>query len=524
MSGYAPNSYDEVPYTSFPYPLTHPDRLATVGRLFGMAPGPIETARVLELGCAAGGNLIAMAEQLPNAELVGVDLSARQIADGQAAITELGLDNVHLRQADLTNVDDGWGRFDYVLCHGVYSWVPPAVQDRILEICAQHLQPNGVAYISYNTYPGWHAREAVRHMMRFHVAQFPDARERTDQAAALVDFLASSVDEGDFYAEILRRELDTLARTSPEYLFHEHLEEHNAPCYFHQFAERLAAKKLQYLGEADVHTMLPSGFSDEVAETLGRISPDIIALEQYMDFVRNRQFRQTLVCHGEVELDRNLRPELMPQFMIGFGGSLPAEGLDLAPDVMQTFPGLGETTVGSAMPITKAALAVAVQRWPDVTEFDTLVADALARLAEAGVDGGDAEAAGQQLAIDALACFVQGTLELRVSHPSLSHEPSPRPRASAFARWQAKRGGFVTNRRHVRVDVDDTTRLILSLLDGSREPAAITETLVEMVADGRLSLSLDDTPVDDAPAVRDAIADLVSQTLSHLAELALLER
>lgn len=521
MSADTESSYDEIPYTSFPYPLTHPDRLATVGRLFGMEPAPIGKARVLELGCAAGGNLIAMAEQLPGAELVGVDLSARQIADGQAAIAALELPNVTLHHADLSSVDEGWGRFDYVLCHGVYSWVPPEVQDRILAICGQHLQPQGIAYISYNTYPGWHAREAVRHMMRFHVAQLPDARERTDQAAALVDFLASSVDEGDFYAEILRRELDTLARTSPEYLFHEHLEEHNAPCYFHQFVERLVSKGLQYLGEADVHTMLPRGLSEEVAETLGRISPDIVALEQYMDFVRNRQFRQTLVCHADVELDRNLRPELIPRFMVGFGGSLPEEALDLTPDVMQTFPGMGDTTIGSSMPITKAALAIAVARWPDVTAFDTLVTDALARLADAGIEL-EAQSASQQLAVDVLACFLQGTLELRVSRPSLCRDPGPRPCTSAFARWQASHGSFVTSRRHIRVDVDETTRLIVTLLDGTRDPTAITDALVEMVEDGRLGLSLDDAPVEDLAAARAALADLVEQTLSHLGQLALL--
>lgn len=522
MSDDATSSYDEIPYTSFPYPLTHPDRLATVGRLFGMRPEGVERARVLELGCAAGGNLVAMAEQLPDAQLVGVDLSARQIADGQAAIADLGLSNVTLRHADLSSIDEGWGRFDYVLCHGVYSWVPPAVQDRILEICAQHLRPQGIAYISYNTYPGWHARETVRNMMRFHVAQLPDAHERTDQAAALVDFLASSVDEGDFYAEILRRELDTLSRTSPEYLFHEHLEEHNAPCYFHEFAKRLVPKGLQYLGEADVHTMLPRGLSDKVAETLGRISPDIVALEQYMDFVRNRQFRQTLVCHTDVELDRNLRPEVMPEFFVGFGGTLPEGDLDLAPQVMQTFGGLGETSVGSSMPITKAALAIAVARWPDVTAFDDLVTAARARVAEAGLEAIDEAQAREQLAVDVLACFLQGTVELRVSRPSLVREGATRPRTSDFARWQARHGDFVTSRRHIRVDLDETTRLIVTLLDGTRDRAAVTDVLVEMLDDGRLSLSLDDTPVDDPEAARTTLSDLVQQTIAHLGELALL--
>src|SRR5262245_55529309 len=152
------NSYDEVPYESHPFAQTHPDHLATVATLFGMRPAPVARCRVPELGCASGGNLIPMAEQLPQSQFLGVDLSARQVDDGRRVLGPLGLTNVELRHASILDVDDGYGPFDYVLCHGVYSWVPPAVQDKILDVCAHNLAPQGVGYISYNTYPGWHMR------------------------------------------------------------------------------------------------------------------------------------------------------------------------------------------------------------------------------------------------------------------------------------------------------------------------------------------------------------------------------
>src|SRR6267142_1438469 len=155
-------SYDEVPYDSKAFSETHPDRLATVATLFGMQPADVEHCRVLELGCADGSNLIPMAVGLPESAFAGIDLSPRQVGDGQATIATLGLKNVTLRVGSILDVGADEGIFDYIVCHGVYSWVPPEVQNRILTICNRNLAPNGVAYVSYNTYPGWHVRGMVR--------------------------------------------------------------------------------------------------------------------------------------------------------------------------------------------------------------------------------------------------------------------------------------------------------------------------------------------------------------------------
>src|SRR4051794_6758842 len=91
------NSYDEIPYGDNFFPYTHPIHLATMGLIFGIEPPPLDRCRVLELGCAGGGNLLPMALELPDAQFVGIDLSPRQIAEGQAVIERLGLRNVDLR-------------------------------------------------------------------------------------------------------------------------------------------------------------------------------------------------------------------------------------------------------------------------------------------------------------------------------------------------------------------------------------------------------------------------------------------
>src|SRR5262245_7165996 len=117
-----PNTYDAVLYPGYALTQSHPDRLATLATLFGLAPADVSRCRVLELGCGDGINLISIALSLPEAECVGIDLAAVGIGKGQAIVQELGLKNVTLRQLDLMEVDRDFGQFDFIIAHGVYSW------------------------------------------------------------------------------------------------------------------------------------------------------------------------------------------------------------------------------------------------------------------------------------------------------------------------------------------------------------------------------------------------------------------
>src|SRR6476620_7471951 len=185
-------TYDDVPYLSKPLFSTHTDLLAAAGRLRGLKTPSPSSCRVLELGCAAGGNLIPMAYALPDSRFVGIDLSSKQIADGQALCSRLALNNIELKAANIADLDRSLGQFDFILCHGVYSWVPPEIQARILWICRNLLSPNGIAYVSYNTYPGWHLRSIVRDLMKFHAARFDDPATKVQQARSIIEFIAQA--------------------------------------------------------------------------------------------------------------------------------------------------------------------------------------------------------------------------------------------------------------------------------------------------------------------------------------------
>jgi SAM-dependent methyltransferase len=284
-----PTSYDEIPYASEPYPQSHPDQLATVATLFGMTPAPVDRCRVLELGCARGGNLIPMAFGLPQSRFIGIDSSPSQVAAAREVIAALGLGNVEVEALSVRDVDAGFGLFDYIICHGTYSWVPAAVQDEILAVCARNLAPGGLAYVSYNTYPGWHLRGLVRDLLCYHVRRYPRPQDRADQARALLDFMARFVPpEDQGYSKLLNEEYLYIKNRSDSYLLHDHLEEDNDPVYFHQFVERARAKGLRYISEVQGSIVTLDGFPPAVSDALGRLSSDAVEMEQFLDFLVNR--------------------------------------------------------------------------------------------------------------------------------------------------------------------------------------------------------------------------------------------
>ena len=238
-------SYDELPYDSLPLSETQPDFLAAVARLHGFdAPDP-RRARILELGCAQGGNLIPLAWRWPESECVGVELSRVQAEAGMAFIQRLGLSNARIVHGDLAALPDDLGEFDFIIAHGVFSWVPPSVQQALLEACRRHLSPHGIAYVSFNVAAGWQALQPLRAALIERTSAELPAPARFKQALRVLDAL-----ESEWRDPFLLKEIAYLKTAAPSYLFHEYLAEFNAPLPFAEFAGLLDAHGLRYVGEA----------------------------------------------------------------------------------------------------------------------------------------------------------------------------------------------------------------------------------------------------------------------------------
>ena len=297
------NSYDDLMYESKAFSQTAINALEARARMMGLKPAAAAKAKVLELGCSMGGNIITQALYYPDAEFVGIDLSGRQVAQGNAIIEKMGLKNVHLEEKDILTIDESFGKFDYIIVHGIWSWVPDTVKDKIFSICRNNLTEHGIAYISYNVYPGWKRQEQLREIMYFagrDVLEEPlEARTQKglDALKALAEILENDKGLGGGKLPAMQKILNH----NFYYIAHEYMEAFNDPIYVNGFIEWANRHRLAYIGDTDLHVSFVSWMAEHTRERiLALAGGDYIAKEFYSDILSDRQFRRSLLCREEV--------------------------------------------------------------------------------------------------------------------------------------------------------------------------------------------------------------------------------
>ena len=492
-------SYDAVSYPGYAYEQTHPDRLATQATLFGMSPASPVDCRVLEIGAGDGGNLIPMALGLPGSEFVGIDLAAEPVARGAALIDELGLTNVSLRVADILELPADLEPFDYVIAHGVYSWIPPQPRDALVAACGRLLAPQGVGYISYNAYPGSYLRDMASDILSFHLQGVGEPGERMARARHLMQLVVAA-NARTPYAGVLREHFERVLQHPDPLLYHDDLAEVNTPVYFHEFVAHAARHGLQFLSEARLHDSQLHELPEDVARELGRLPENAVLREQYIDFVVNRMFRQTLLCREDVAVDRTLDARRLAG--LSFAAPL---GIDRsAVGEEPTFTGRRGVSFQPGRRRLTAALEVIAAAWPRAVTFERLTAN---------LD----VAARERLGGELLEIHAAGVLDLHIEPPAPAAVPGAHPVASPLALRQAAAGlDRVTSLRHASVRLEDPLAThLLSLLDGTRDRDDLEAAIREYVAGG----GLDGTGVDPPPG---ELAAAIDAALARLAELSLL--
>jgi SAM-dependent methyltransferase len=466
-------AYDHVPYPGHPHAETHPNRLAAIARLFGVDAPAVATARVLEVACGDGGNLIPIACSLPGARCVGFDLAPTAIERGRARIAQLGIANARLEVADLTTVGTAFGTFDYVIAHGLYSWVPRPVRDALLALVRDSLSPNGVALMSYNTYPGWHVGRLVREALRFHTREVGDPGERVAQAKALLDFLAVAHPAEDAYGRLLAAESERIAKLSPGHLFHDDLAEVNDPVYFHQFVAHAGEFGLAFLAEADYATMAGADLPEAAREKLEPLRGDPVTYGQYLDFVKGRRFRGTMLCHARQRVATGPVPGAVKQLLAASCAVPDVRPVDLAAGADAHFRWGERASLKTDHPLAKAVFVTLLGRWREQMTFDQLLSAACALLG--GEPRGEDAAA---LEVILLGAFGLRMVELTAERWIYATRPGPRPEASGLARLEAEEGDVVTTLAHRRVRIEDPLPLrLLRLCDGTRDADALVAAL-----------------------------------------------
>ncbi len=516
--------YDAAPYESHAFPQSAPGHLAAIAHLFGLEVPDVSTARVLEIGCSAGGNLIPFAAWHPQGRAVGIDLSPVQIHQGRQRIQTLGLTNVELVQADIARMDLAvMGKFDFVVCHGVYSWVPDTVQQAILAAFRTLLAPNGIGYLSYNTYPGWKAKEIIRDAMLLRGGAMTTPAEKVSYARGMIDFLEEVAPADSVLAKALG-DYQAAGNSKDYYLLHEELETFNSPCYLLEMVARSQPHGLVYLADAAPQTMFATNYGEKVAEPLLKeCGHSQVLLEQYLDFVVNRTFRQSLLVHAERATEIRYQVDRKQYQRLHFAAWVPPIGEEVRLDDSTQEFGVAGQTLTTQVPDVKVALEALTNRWPWTLARQELVDAVRARMTAARV----AAATNQEVAIDDLLEYLIVTGQIRFRLDPVVPEPSTTPpRLDEPARRLAElvRGDaepFIYNAWHESVPLSATDRHLLPLLDGTHDRDALIEVLLAAVRDGLVQFERDGRPLSAEADVREAAAGHVDTLAGRLTEMKL---
>ncbi len=482
--------YDEMPYPNIAKPFTHISRVAAIGTLRGLTPVCPASCHVLELGCADGGNLLPMALQFKESHFVGIDLSPVQIEMGRKVVTDLSMDNIELRTANIMELGPGdLDSYDYILVHGVYSWVSSQVQERILSTCKEHLNENGLAYISYNTYPGWYGKQALQEMLRFHTHRIDNPHQKAKAAMTLLAKMPTPEeipgDPATILAHRLRHDLEHMDEPLT-YLVHEYLVDENEPLYFGDFLNRVRTAGLRYVDDAFPGSTSLDRLPPATRGWVEKTFTDPNEQQQYLDFLVNVSFRRSLLCHSCVTPDHESSFDRLRSLYV----SATCCHTDSSDDVPRF-----KTDPGRIFSVNHSGMRAVLDSLVDAHPCSVSVA----KLRK--IMGNDVTEKEMAVMFDGL--HRNAAVEF-TSHPfCCTRNDGKRPYASKLVRSQAL-DGLLTTAAHRPFRLNDTfARHLLHLLDGTRTVPALISLLKK-----RLTPDLAISDVEWDRLVRDHLAKL----------------
>ena len=458
--------YDIVPLMSQPIPQAHPGRLAALAVLFGRDPAPIDRCRVLEIGCGDGGNLVSLAQGMPQASLVGLDLSERHIAMARTMAEAVGTDNIVWFEGDIKDFDQPDESFDYIICRDVFTRVDRETQTAILAKSAALLGPEGILFLGCDALPGGAAAAALGRLLKLHTDHLEAPHEAVQEALAAMDFLVRFGTAGDpgLAAQIeteVNRLRDRLAVVgSGANLYHDHLAGTLEPIYFQDLADRATEAGLDYLAEADLKNMFLHGLPPEATAALAPIAADPIRLTQYAEFIRGRRYMNLLLCRKSSSIMRRIDP-------VRAAGLLFSESAGAAPEMDD--------------PAARAALQVLAQAGPRALPLKEIGRG----LVE---DENHPKLTAAQTAELMTELWKQDLVEAWTGQPGFATHGGDRPEVSPLARWQATQGfRWLTSRLHKPVLLPPPLPQLAPLMDGTRDMAELGRQLKSLLEAAKVS-------------------------------------
>ncbi|WP_338289612.1 class I SAM-dependent methyltransferase [Luteolibacter sp. LG18] len=305
MSDTVLDLYQSHSYPAMSHPACDPATTAVAAKLAGLTVPPPSCARILEIGCSSGHNLLPLAQRWPDSQFIGIDFSPAAIQQARETARLAGIENIEFHEADLRNYDPGEDGFDFILAHGFYSWVPADIRQALVDFCARHLTAEGIATISYNTLPGWKQRQTVVDLVR-QLAARPVAGTIGQDPAGILAYLAT-IPAGDSPDAVqLNSVLHDMFAKSADILAFDDFGPVNHPVTFTGFISHTHAAGLRYLGESELHANFPLSLPPGAAEALAPLAGDPLMLQQTIDVLTNRTFRSSLLCRADAPVDTRL--------------------------------------------------------------------------------------------------------------------------------------------------------------------------------------------------------------------------
>lgn len=331
--------YQSQSYPAMSHPLADPAVTAVAARLGGLTTVHPRHARILEIGCASGHNLLPLARRWPQSEWIGMDLTSKAVADARALAAEAGIGNATFHAADLRGFDPGGEAFDYIIAHGFFSWVPDDVKLALLDFCRRHLAPAGIASISFNLTAGWAHRLPVIAMVRS--LQQATGAELIDTLELLRGATAASTPHGAH----VRCIIDDMLAKGPEILAFDDFGPVNDPWPFDQFVLAAARAGLRWLGESDPAENLPSALGDAQRAALGPLAANPLHAQLAADFAVGRTFRSGILCRDDAPTLPGLPAAGVFELAVRAGEVTPAGATPLARTFYQTLAALAPACV-----------------------------------------------------------------------------------------------------------------------------------------------------------------------------------
>ena len=338
MSDWTGGYVSEVDYTHGYYRELSPNLLKFASLSQGAAPPPDgRPRRYLELGYGQGLSLAIHAAACPG-EYWGTDFNPAHTANARDLLAGAGL-TAHILNdsfSELAARIDELPEFDFIVLHGIWSWISEENRAQIVELARRRLAVGGLFYISYNCTPGWSAAMPLRHLLSLH-AQMAGADDQgiSRKVESAVKFCQQVVDAGGMYFKAnpgVAERLKNIAGQDRKYLAHEYFNRDWLPMPFSQVAELLSPAKLEFLASAHLLDQVESvNLTPAMRELMAQIAHPLLR-QSVRDYLINTQFRKDIFTKGARRLTIGGQYELISNMR--FVLALPAS------EVPMKFPGL----------------------------------------------------------------------------------------------------------------------------------------------------------------------------------------